>query len=197
MVKTGCQSCLVRTHILQELGISKADLIPVTQRMHAANNSGIWILGAILLEFKLPGTEPCSKQMVYVTPNVSRLFLSREVCSELGMIPRGFPSTVVGATSSVMLPEKKKSEPTKQDTKRPCNCPTRSQPPPGPITLPVPATEANRGVLEQHLRTIFKALMFNTCCHQPPPMMARPPLRLNIDPEATPVVAHKAFTIQW
>ncbi len=125
MVDTGCQRCLVGTHILQEL----ADLIPVTQRMQAANNSGIRILGAILLEFKLPGIESCSKQMVYVTPNVSRLFLSREVCSELGMIPRGFPSTVVGATSSVILPEKKKSEPTKQDTKRPCNCPTRSQQP--------------------------------------------------------------------
>ena len=110
---TGCQSCLVGAHILQKLGISKADLIPVTQRMQAANNSGILILGAILLEFKLSGTEPCSKQMVYVTPNISRLFLSREACSELGMIPRGFPSTVVGATSSIMLPEKKKSEPTK------------------------------------------------------------------------------------
>ena len=111
------------------------------------------------------------------------------------MIPRGFPSTVVGATSSIMLPEKKKSEPTKQDTKRPCNCPTRSQPPMRPIPLPVPATEANRSVLEQHLRTIFKASTFNTCCHQPLPMMAGPPLRLNIDPEATPVVAHKAASV--
>ena len=89
---TECQSCLVGAHILQKLGISKADLIPVTQRMQAANNSGIQILGAILLEFKLSGTEPCSKQTVYVTPNISRLFLSREACSELGMIPRGFPS---------------------------------------------------------------------------------------------------------
>ena len=192
---TGCQSCLVGAHILQKLGISKADLIPVTQRMQAANNSGIQILGAILLEFKLSGTEPCSKQMVYVTPNISRLFLSREACSELGMITQGFSSTVVGATSSIMLPEKKKSEPTKQDTKRPCNCPTRSQPPTRPIPLPVPATEAYRGVLEQHLRTIFKASTFNTCCHQPLPMMAGPPLRLNIDPEATPVMAHKAASV--
>ena len=188
---TGCQSCLVGAHILQKLGISKADLIPVTQRMQAANNSGIQILGAILLEFKLSGTEPCSKQMVYI----SRLFLSREACSELGMIPRGFPSTVVGATSSIVLPEKKKSGPTKQETKRPCNCPTRSQPPTRPIPLPVPATEANSGVLEQHLRTIFKASTFNTCCLQPLPMMAGPPLRLNIDPEATPVMAHKAASV--
>ncbi len=113
--------------------LSKADLI-----------SEQWHPGAILLEFKLPGTEPCSKQMVYVTPNVSRLFLSREACSELGIIPRGFPSTVVGATSSIMLPERHLA------SARPAHNHYRYQ------------------------RTIFKASTFNTCCHQPLPMMAGP-----------------------
>ncbi len=45
MADTGCQSCLVGTHILQKLGISKADLIP-----EDARRRGIRILGA---EFKL------------------------------------------------------------------------------------------------------------------------------------------------
>lgn len=172
MADTGCQSCLVGTHILQKLGISKVDLIPVTQKMQAANKSGIHILGAILLEFSLNGAKPSTKQMVYVTPNVTRLFLCREACSELGIIPKSFPSTMVGASSSIVLPEKK-ADPTKQDTKRPCTCPAHSLPPPGPIPLPVPATEANRGILEAHLRAIFKASTFNTCNHQTSPYDGR------------------------
>lgn len=71
MPGTGCQSCLVGTHILHKLGMSRSNLIPVSQRMQAANKSGIHILGAILLEFSLPDSTAITKQMVYVTPNVS------------------------------------------------------------------------------------------------------------------------------
>ena len=53
MPDTGCQSCLAGTDLLQRLGMSRANLIPVSQRMQAANKSGIHILGAILLEFFL------------------------------------------------------------------------------------------------------------------------------------------------
>ena len=133
------------------------------------------------------------KQMVYVTPNVTRLFLSREACSDLGIIPPQFPSTSVGAITGISLPQQPKPAP--QVMVRKCRCPTCSLPPQGPIPLPVPATEANRDTLEQHLRTVLKASTFNTCTHQTLPMMAGPPLRLNIDLEATPVAAHKAASI--
>ena len=73
MPDTGCQSCLAGTHILRQLGISRENLIPVSQRMQAANKSGIHLLGA---EFSLPDTKAKSKQMVYVTPSVTRLFLT-------------------------------------------------------------------------------------------------------------------------
>ena len=193
MADTGCQSCLVGTNILHKLGMSKSNLIPVSQKMQAANKSGIHLLGAILLEFTLTGSTATTKQMVYVTPNVTRLFLSREACSDLGIIPPQFPSTSVGAITGISLPQQPKPAP--QVMVRKCGCPTRSLPPQGPIPLPVPATEANRDALEQHLRTVFKASTFNTCTHQTLPMMAGPPLRLNIDPEATPVAAHKAASI--
>ena len=60
---------------------------------------------------------------------------------------------------------------------------------------PVPATEESRGILEQHLRELFKGSTFNICTHQPLPMMAGPPLRLNIDPKAKPITAHKAAAV--
>ena len=188
MPDTGCQSCLSGVNILHKLGMSRKTLIPVSQRMQAANKSGIHILGAILLELSLPDSDAVTKQMIYVTPNVTRLFLSREACADLGLIPSKFPSTSAGAVSSIPLPQ----QPTVEVRK--CGCPTRSLPPPGPFPLPVPATEENRGILEQ-LREIFKGSTFNTCTHQPLPMMAGPPLRLNIDPKAKPITAHKAAAV--
>ena len=106
MPDTGCQSYLAGTHILRQLGLSRENLIPVSQRMQAANKSGIHLLGAIIVEFSLPDTMAKSKQMVYVTPSVTRLFLSRETCSDLGLISPQFPSTpTAAATSNIPLPE--------------------------------------------------------------------------------------------
>ncbi len=44
--------------------------------MQAANKSEIHLLGSIIVEFSLPDTKAKSKQMVYVTPSVTRLFLT-------------------------------------------------------------------------------------------------------------------------
>ena len=80
-----------------------------------------------------------------------------------------------------------------------CSCPTRAPPPPRPTSLPFPATEANRGKLEQYLLELYAASAFNICEHQPLPMMSGPPLRLTIDPSATPKPCHTpiAIPIHW
>ena len=82
---------------------------------------------------------------------------------------------------------------------RTCQCPTRAPPPPRPTSLPLPATEANRGALEQHLRDLYAASSFNVCEHQPLPMMSGPPLSLNINPSATPKPCHTpiAVPLHW
>ena len=51
MADTGCQSCLAGVKSLDHLGITLQDLIPVSLKMHAANNKGIGILGAAILRF--------------------------------------------------------------------------------------------------------------------------------------------------
>ena len=82
-----------------------------------------------------------------------------------------------------------------QPTPKTCSCPTRARPPPRPTTLPFPATEANRGRLEDHLRALYAASCFNVCEHQTLPMMSGPPLTLNIDPTATPKPCHTPIPI--
>ncbi len=189
-------------------------LIPVSQRMQAVNKSGIHLLGATIVEFSLPDTKAKSKQMVYVTPSVTRLFLSRATCSYLGLISPQFPSTTTAAAaSSIPLPGQPRfgsphstpSPPSRNDKargplleqintapqaeKRTCGCPTRSLPPTGPIPRPVPATEENMSALEQHLR---KASTFNVCTHQPLPMMIGPP-RVSMSTQGQ----HQSLYTRW
>ena len=76
-----------------------------------------------------------------------------------------------------------------------CSCPTRSQPPARPTSLPFPATEANRQRMEEYLLNLYSSSSFNTCEHQTLPMMTSPPLALSIDPNATPKPCHNPIPV--
>ena len=96
MADTGCQSCLAGFKVLKKLGLSTKDLIPVELRMHAADNHDIQLLGAAILRLtgkNHDGKERTTRQIVYVTNNTDKLFLSREACADLGIISHQFPLT--------------------------------------------------------------------------------------------------------
>jgi hypothetical protein len=197
MADTGCQSCLASIKVIHRLGLQKHDLIPVTMQMHAANNKGINILGAVIL--RLSGKDPSgnpveTRQIVYVTDNSNKFFMSREACVALGMITKNFPT--IGEVAGSSNDAANATEDTvsracsKNGTNIECKCPRRTLPPPIPSKLPYPATEENRGKLEEYLRDLYKARTFNTCEHQPLPLMEGPPMQLMVDPDATPVAHH-------
>ena len=143
MADTGCQSCLAGMKVIHLLGLGKNDLLPVTLRMHAANNDGIKILGAVVLRFSgqsHSGQLLETRQIVYVTSDTDKLFLCREACTALGMITENFLS--VG--------EMHKGDQAARITQHaPCDCPPCQKPPPKPTELPFPATEDNRESLQQ------------------------------------------------
>ena len=94
MADTGCQSCLAGIKIANRLGFSERNLIPVTLKMHAANNRNIKILGACVLRFSgknSTGEMLATRRLVYITDSSDKLFLSREACSALGIITDSFP----------------------------------------------------------------------------------------------------------
>ena len=97
MADTGCQSCLCGLQIIRKLGMSEKDLIPVTMRMHAANKQDIKILGAAIVRLcgiSKTGKQLQTRQILYVTDNADKLFISREACIALGMISKDFPQLV-------------------------------------------------------------------------------------------------------
>ena len=86
MPDTGCQSCLVGFICIQRLEITKKDLVPVTIKLHTANNQTIKILGAALLRiFGKDQDEHLNetRQFTYVTNESGKFFLSRGACIDL------------------------------------------------------------------------------------------------------------------
>ena len=210
MADTGCQSCLASIKVIRRLGLCESDLIPVTMKMHAVNNKGISILGAVILRFS--GRSPSgkaleSRQIVYVTSDSDKLFLSRETCMALGIITKNFPmlgetlntcssiepDTACNATAPT--PSDRDMQTSEGSDSPPCTCPRRTTPPPKPTTTPFPATENSRMKMQQWLLDYYRTSTFNTCEHQPLPLMESIPMRLMVDPQAKPVAHHNPIPV--
>ena len=71
-----------------------------------------------------------------------------------------------------------------------CDCPRRELPPPMPTQLPFPATEEHHADIQQYILDRYKSSTFNTCEHQPLPLMTGPPMKLMVDTNATSVAHH-------
>ena len=207
MADTGCQSCLVGVNTIHKLGLHSHNLIPVKMRMHAANHNDINILGAAILRFSgrdEAGNVVETRQLTYVTDTSDRLFLSKEACIALRIITDGFPTigevpldqnpTNVAVTSQCDTVSDTVLDTDLQPTTD-CTCPRRTPPPPRPKEPPVPATEENREQLEKYLIQYYSSSTFNTCEHQPLPMMEGPPMKLMIDPNAEPTAYHSPIPV--
>ena len=185
MADTGCQSCLIGYKWIQRLQLNRRDLIPAKMKMNAANGQSIKILGAVVLRISgrnKAGDTQETKQFTYVTNDSERFFLSKSACSDLSMISREFPTvgTANGTTSHISVE---------------CSCPVRSPPPPLPTKLPFPAIDENREKLEKYILEHYKSSTFNTCEHQPLPLMSGPPVKLMIDEDAEPTAFHSPIPV--
>ena len=199
LADTGCQSCLAGTNLIHKLGLTTSNLIPVKTKMHSANNEGIKLLGAILLNLSgsdAQGVTLSTNQMTYITDCSDTFFLSRDACNNLGIISDRFP------TIGESLPESVETSATSLDPHTgnqlpavaPCGCPRRTTPPPPPRP-PVPATDSNRSQLQKFLLDYYGSSTFNTCPHQTLPHMSGPPMKLMVNPDATPVAHNKAIPV--
>ena len=137
MADTGYQSCLASLKIIKKLGLSPTNLIPVDFKMHVANDANIRILGAAILRLSgkdKDGKEHSTREVVYVTDCTDKLFLSREACTDLGIIPGTFP-TIGGARETTSINAASNTDHTFAN--RECSCPHSQNrhrfPPPCPF----------------------------------------------------------------
>ena len=218
---SGAQLNITNLATVHRLGYSEHDLLPVNTNVNSASNSRINILVGILLNVKATNGKTVvtitTKQLFYVSNQVTETYLSKHCCTQLQTIPEDFPaigacpppSTATSTSSQAMIaaainritanlpPCTNSGVPGKSD--EPCQCPRRSMPP-APPSLPCDPTEENLPILKQFIFDTYAASAFNCCSHQPLPMMTgSEPLRLHLDPSAKPVAIRTAsqVPIHW
>ena len=195
---TGCQSNIIPLRTALAMGVAKSDIVPVKLTMRGAISEDMGVEGGIFTEIATvdaAGTPRSTKQMVYTSNKVGKAFLCREALIALGVIPQDFPAAPVSWPTEMVASVENSS-------KLKCPCPKRCEnPPPVPQQLPpgLPATDENVPALKQWLLDYYSSSTFNTCEHQPLPMMRCEPLELHVDPTAKPVAIHKPglVPIHW
>ena len=214
MADTGCQSCLAGLCIIRKLGLDITNLIPVSMQMHAANKNKINIMGAAILSISgscPDGLTISTRQITYITDETDKFFfLSRDTCIQLGMISSTFPTigdvqrtTNAAVSDQTNLAAVFPDQPTPPFDRslyaqcNPPNCPKREVPPPRPTELPFPPTPENVYKIWLWLLRYYSLSTFYDCVHQPLPKMHGPPLRLHIDPNATPVAKSKPIPARF
>ena len=193
---SGCQSSIIPFRSALAMGINKSDIFPVKLSMRGAIEEDLEVQGGVIVEVStvdIAGALRTSKQLVYVSSKIGKAFLCREALIALGAIPSNFPSVpVCWAQDAVASTEDQ--QPVQ------CSCPKRTQdPPPLPTRLPPGIDPKNVPALKQWLLEYYGSTAFNTCEHQPLPMMKCEPLELHVDPTAKPVAIHKPalVPIHW
>ena len=179
---SGAQVCIWSWSQCRAAGFTRGDLIPVKQKLNAVSKSPITIYGAVLLRLQgisASGEEHFAAAVVYVSPEVTSFYMSRDVMIQLGIIPHGFPE--IGSS----LPGKNYSENASMEQgNEKCPCLPRCPPPGRPDELPMEATEANIPLMKAWILKRYESSVFNKCPHQPSPKMKGPPMRIHVDPNA-------------
>jgi hypothetical protein len=82
------------------------------------------------------------------------------------------------------------------DGSSPCNCPTRTAPPPALETCPFEPVAANVQRIKEWIGKYYASSAFYTCTNQKLPLVKQlPPLQLFVDKTAIPVAVRQPGTI--
>ena len=197
---TGAQLTVINSRELQALGIKKETIFPIATSVNTVTKSNIDLIGGVFLKFMasnpLTGSKRQTRQLCYVSNTVPGIYLSEQACADLGCVPSSFPN--VGQCNAMEATESrdKCSNLGVQTKSQSCTCPKRTLPPEKIPELPCSPTKENLPKLKEFILNHYASSAFNTCEHQPLPMMeTAPPLRLFVDPQATPVAVSTPSTI--
>ena len=209
IMDTGAQMTLCPASFIKRLGIDVNSLIPLQSRINSASQDPISLLGGLLVEVAWTssvGDEISCLQLMYVSNAVSEIYMSKDACVQLGVISSEFPipqfQPSSACSNNVMPAKDAKPATVKQSSCLPsctntgvilpgdevCSCPPRTLPPTDKPSLPCSPIAENLPLLKEYIIKRYAASAFNICERQPLPLMEKsPPLRLFVNPEATPV----------
>ena len=190
IIDSGAQCCLWGWSDCKAAGFQQDDLLPVKQKLSAVSRLRINIYGAVIL--RMTGVSPSGQEhscaaIVYVSPDVSGFYLSKEAMIRLQIVPVDFPM-VGGALSSDV--NATHSDYAINTVVNGCGCPRRTMPPGLPVKLSFECNLKNVDKMKQWLLKRYGSSSLNTCPHQILPDMQGPPVSIHVNSKATPVAAH-------
>ena len=184
---TGAQTCASGPELLSSLTLDVRYLIPTSHRIIGVTQSFMDIMGIALIRFEVGGHS--TNQVVYISKNISGIYLSQSAQIVLGVIPPNYPTPNMfnnEPTTSASY----ESTSSASSSSAPCGCPLRTGPPQPPTELPFPSTPENRDNLEKFLLQHYASSAFNVCEHQLLPKMTSKPLNIHFRPDAEPKAFH-------
>ena len=183
---TGCQTCTAGPELLKAIRCPEEYLIPCRHRIMGITNTSLGVIGAALVKIVVNGK--VTRQMVYISRNITGVFLSKTALSELGLINKNFPKPDPPHEASRALNCEA------EDAER-CSCPTRIETPDRPVTIPFLPTPENVPQLKKWLMSTFASSAFNTCTYQPLQEMKGPPVRVSFKQGAQPHAVHTPIKV--
>ena len=199
---TGAMAMVAGKDLVNSLGLSIEDLIPVKMELSAANNSKLSILGAVALKIlgkrKKSGELLETRQLCYIQDGDEKIYLSRKALEDLGIIPKTFPS--IGDHSINQIDEDQPSRITRSCSKNTskdgsCTCLKRETPPKVPTNIPFEAIPENLEKIKNWILQYYQSSTFNICEEQELPKMTGPPLQLDVDPSVAPSAVHTPIPV--
>ena len=184
LADTGCQTCLAGMDFLSAINCPPEYLIATSHKIVGISNSNVNIIAALFVKIELEGR--VTRQMVYISSQISGLFLSEESLKGLEVISKYFPQ----------LPETLAAT-TCQDSMEDggCSCPKYANTPDRPAKIPFEPTKANKGKLEKWLRDAFAASSFNQCTHQEMRKLTGAPMEVRIKKGSVPYAVNSPIPV--
>ena len=173
--------------MMKRMGLMKKHLLPTCLTLVTAARKSLTVLGTVPVIIKakcMDGSTSIHRDMLYIAEELLSVYLSQDALEGLGAISKEFPQVrssedtgwvagLQGSNADTAIDQPCIKPDQYVGRTAGCGCPLR-EPPPEPPALPCPATEENREQLKQYLIDRYRSSTFNTCQHQPQPMMLTP-----------------------
>ena len=201
---TGAQLTVINVKELMALGVKKESIFRLATSVSTVTRASVDLVGGIFLVISShdpsSGAVRRTRQLAYVSSTVPGIYLSNEACIDLGCVPKEFPAVGQCNALQTEIKPRKCSNSGMGNQSDVCDCPRRTTPPTDMPTLPCDPTEQNLPILRDYILQRFASSAFNCCERQPLPMMENsPPLRLFVDPVASPyaVTSPAKIPLHW
>ena len=164
------------------LGLSTDDLTPSSKQATAVGDHILTCYGLCKVQFVIGGNQ--CEQILYFCKNIQHIYLSRNGCIALNILPKCFPEPMANAVFNISaaLPGMAQADPL--PTPNVDSSGNARILPIKPLVLPYEPTEENVDRLKQFLLDQFASTAFNVTGEFP--CMTGTPMRIHLKPDAKP-----------